>query len=183
MIYFDLDNTLIDYNSSERKAIEFIFKEKYGLVLNNNQTDYWSKISRKYFDYYLSKQITFEEQGKNRFIKMLSYCGYVENEKIAMELFEEYQKQLENYKINLPEIEIKKRKSVWGTCIPSKNKVIFNFNIIKTPIDCVEYVVLHELSHFKYPNHSKDFYNFIAIFMPNWKERRRILNKEFSKII
>ncbi len=75
MIYFDLDNTLIDYNSSERKAIEFIFKEKYGLVLNNNQTDYWSKISRKYFDYYLSKQITFEEQGKNRFIKMLSYCG------------------------------------------------------------------------------------------------------------
>lgn len=95
MIYFDLDNTLIDYNSSERKAIEFIFKEKYGLVLNNNQTDYWSKISRKYFDYYLSKQITFEEQGKNRFIKMLSYCGYVENEKIAMELFEEYQKQLE----------------------------------------------------------------------------------------
>ena len=82
MIYFDLDNTLIDYNSSERKAIEFIFKEKYGLVLNNNQTDYWSKISRKYFDYYLSKQITFEEQGKN--------------EKIAMELFEEYQKQLEN---------------------------------------------------------------------------------------
>ena len=38
--------------------------------------DYWSKISRKYFDYYLSKQITFEEQGKNRFIKMLSYCGY-----------------------------------------------------------------------------------------------------------
>ena len=96
MIYFDLDNTLIDYNSSERKAIEFIFKEKYGLVLNNNQTDYWSKISRKYFDYYLSKQITFEEQGKNRFIKMLSYCGYVENEKSAMELFEEYQKQLEN---------------------------------------------------------------------------------------
>ena len=96
MIYFDLDNTLIDYNSSERKAIEFIFKEKYGLVLNNNQTDYWSKISRKYFDYYLSKQITFEEQEKNRFIKMLSYCGYVENEKIAMELFEEYQKQLEN---------------------------------------------------------------------------------------
>lgn len=61
--------------------------------------------------------------------------------------------------------------------------MIFNFNIIKTPIDCVEYVVLHELSHFKYPNHSKDFYNFIAIFMPNWKERRRILNKEFSKII
>ena len=73
IIYFDLDNTLIDYNSSERKAIEFIFKEKYGLVLNNNQTDYWSKISRKYFDYYLSKQITFEEQGKNRFIKRI-FC-------------------------------------------------------------------------------------------------------------
>lgn len=44
MIYFDLDNTLIDYNSSERKAIEFIFKEKYGLVLNNNQTDYWVRF-------------------------------------------------------------------------------------------------------------------------------------------
>ena len=74
-------------------------------------------------------------------------------------------------------------KSRWGSCIPSRNKVIFNLNLIKTPMCCIEYVVLHELSHLKYQNHSKNFYNFISIFMPDWKERKKILNKEFMGIV
>ena len=73
-------------------------------------------------------------------------------------------------------------KSRWGCCFPFKNKVVFNLSLIKTPIDCVEYVVIHELSHFKYRNHSKDFYNFVAIYMPNWKEKRKVLNKEYFNI-
>ena len=74
-------------------------------------------------------------------------------------------------------------KSRWGSCIPSNNKVIFNLKLIKTPICCIEYVVLHELSHFKYQDHSKNFYNFVTIFMPDWKARKKILDEEFMGII
>jgi hypothetical protein len=74
-------------------------------------------------------------------------------------------------------------KSRWGSCLPSNNKVIFNLSLIKTPICCIEYVVLHELAHFKHQNHSKNFYNFITIFMPDWKERKKILDEEFLGVV
>ena len=91
-----------------------------------------------------------------------------------------YQNKLKEYEIKLPKIEIRKMKSRWGSCYFLKNKIVFSLNIIKTPIPCIEYVVLHELSHFRYHNHSKNFYNFIAIFMPDWKERGKILNEEYQ---
>ena len=44
------------------------------------------------------------------------------------------------------------------------------------PVSCVEYVVLHEFCHFLQPNHSRAFYQLVEQFMPDWKERRRLLN-------
>ncbi|MBY9021665.1 MAG: DUF45 domain-containing protein [Candidatus Lokiarchaeota archaeon] len=41
-----------------------------------------------------------------------------------------------------------------------------------------EYIVLHELVHFLYPKHNKEFYNFLSIYMPDWKERKKILDYE-----
>ena len=43
-------------------------------------------------------------------------------------------------------------------------------------MDCVEYVVCHELVHFVHPNHSKAFYDCLATFLPDWKQRRARLN-------
>ena len=43
--------------------------------------------------------------------------------------------------------------------------------------NCIEYVVMHELCHFIHPNHSKQFYGFLAMLMPDWKERKQLLNK------
>lgn len=102
--------------------------------------------------------------------------------KIYTDLIIKYQEMVKRYGIEIPELEIRQMKTRWGTCIPSKKKIILNFSLIKTPICCIEYIVLHELAHFKYQNHSKNFYNFIGIFMPDWKERKRILNKEYSGI-
>ena len=43
------------------------------------------------------------------------------------------------------------------------------------PAECIEYVVLHEFAHFVHPNHSKDFYALVEKLMPDWKERREML--------
>ncbi|MEW6173072.1 MAG: M48 family metallopeptidase [Bacillota bacterium] len=45
----------------------------------------------------------------------------------------------------------------------------------------MDYVVLHELTHFLYPKHNKDFYEFLTVHMPDWKERKRILDYEIVK--
>ena len=101
---------------------------------------------------------------------------------ILKEVTEEYHKPLSKYKIKLPEIEIRKMKSRWGSCLRGNNKIIYNLNLIKAPICCVEYVALHELSHMKYKNHDERFYNFMTIFMPDWKERKKLLDEEFGGI-
>ena len=42
----------------------------------------------------------------------------------------------------------------------------------------IDYVVLHELTHFLYPNHSKQFYMFLSNYMPDWKERKQVLDQD-----
>ena len=75
MIFFDIDNTLIDYNGSERRAIVSLFKKEYEKSINDDQTDYWKQISKSLFDDYLAKRITFEEQGKVRFNRNQRYSN------------------------------------------------------------------------------------------------------------
>lgn len=64
MIIFDIDNTLIDYNGSERNAITALFGKEYNYNLDESQIDYWSQISKSLFENYLEKKMTFCEQGK-----------------------------------------------------------------------------------------------------------------------
>ena len=59
----------------------------------------------------------------------------------------------------------------------SKGIVALNNRLLEAPRDCIEYVVTHELCHFVHPNHSKQFYSFLSMLMPDWKERKSVLDK------
>lgn len=50
MIFFDIDNTLVDYNVSEKKVIEKIFLKEFKMTLNDEQIHHWHIISQKIFD-------------------------------------------------------------------------------------------------------------------------------------
>ena len=80
------------------------------------------------------------------------------------------------YKVPYPNLKIRRMKTRWGSCIPSKNQMTLNENLIHFSQACIESVVIHEFCHFRYPNHSKDFYNFMTILMPDWKERKKELD-------
>lgn len=81
----------------------------------------------------------------------------------------------EKYGISYPVVKVRTMKSRWGSCTPKKQQITLNKLLIETPKKCLEYVVMHEFTHFIYPNHSKDFYNFLFMMMPDWKERKDIL--------
>lgn len=84
-------------------------------------------------------------------------------------------KYLKILNLNLESIEYRSMKSRWGTCIPTKKKIIFNSKLIHCPIEAIEYVVLHEIIHLIHPNHSKAFYETVEKYMTDWKIKKKIL--------
>lgn len=76
--------------------------------------------------------------------------------------------------------KIKKVKSYWGKCKVKTREILFNQNLVHYPPKCIEYVVLHELSHIGYPNHQSEFKNFLSKHMPDWKRRSDILKQTGS---
>lgn len=97
---------------------------------------------------------------------------------LAQELDALYEKVFKKYQVPKPSIHIRKMKTLWGSCTPSKSKITFNSHLYKASFRCIQYVVLHELTHLLYPNHSEQFYDFLTIHMPDWKERKKQLDMD-----
>ena len=70
-------------------------------------------------------------------------------------------------------IKINSAKKRYGSC-SGKNCLNFSLYLMDKDERFIDYVVVHELAHIKHHNHSKDFYNFIAEFMPDYKERKKL---------
>ena len=64
----------------------------------------------------------------------------------------------------------------WGTCNPTSKKIWLNIQLAKKPIECLEYVILHELAHLKVHNHGPEFTAILDQYMPYWRDHRCRLN-------
>ena len=85
--------------------------------------------------------------------------------------------KFQKYGIDYPEICFRNMVSRWGSCQPKRGILTFNYTLVEAPLASVEYVVVHEFTHFLQPNHSRKFYQQLAMFMPDWEERKNILEK------
>ena len=88
---------------------------------------------------------------------------------------------MEKYGVEKPELEIRVMKARWGSAQVDNNTILINTELIKAPRFCIDYVILHELIHFKYNNHSENFYNMLFVLMPDWQKRKRILDEEIVR--
>jgi predicted metal-dependent hydrolase len=102
--------------------------------------------------------------------------------KQAQDLYEEILDSLYpiigNHGIKKPALRVRKMQTLWGSSSPHGNSITLNFYLLKARKPCIEYVILHELVHFLYPNHSKKFYDFLTMYMPDWKNRKKILDND-----
>jgi len=71
---------------------------------------------------------------------------------------------------------IKRMKTKWGSCNTDARRVWFNLELVKKPIPCIEYLVVHELCHLLERKHGDGFIQILEKAMPNWRQRRKILN-------
>lgn len=83
---------------------------------------------------------------------------------------------MEKLELPFPLLKIRKMKRRWGSC-SSKGNITLNLNLMKTPLPCIDYVIIHELCHLKVFNHSKAFYDLQSQYVPDWKERKKVLNR------
>ena len=67
--------------------------------------------------------------------------------------------------------------SRWGSCQPKRKILTFNIALLEAPLSCIEYVATHEFVHFLQPDHSRKFYQYLSMFMPDWKERKNELEQ------
>lgn len=71
---------------------------------------------------------------------------------------------------------IRKMKTRWGSCNVISKRIAFNLELAKKPVQCLEYIVVHELVHLLEPSHNARFKNFMDQFLPDWRERKKLLN-------
>lgn len=78
---------------------------------------------------------------------------------------------------NLPNFRLRTRhmKTRWGVCNKSSMTVTLNTELIHKDISLIDYVIIHELCHFKYMDHSKEFWNEVEKYYPYYKLARKRL--------
>lgn len=90
-------------------------------------------------------------------------------------MIEEYSQKMQLFPTS---IKFRKNKRTWGSC-NYKNGLNFNYLLMKYPLNIMEYIVVHELSHIKHKNHSKRFWDLVEEFCPNYK----LIEREFKTLL
>ena len=73
-------------------------------------------------------------------------------------------------------------KSKWGSC-NSKKTISYDWRVIMAPFEVIHYLIIHELCHIKYPNHSIYFWKYVEKYMINYKIQRKWLKNNSNKLI
>jgi len=79
--------------------------------------------------------------------------------------------------VKLNSWNIKKMQTKWGSCSIDKKNILLNLNLAKTPVECIEYIIVHEMVHLLERHHNDNFKKLLSYYMSNWKEIRDNLNK------
>lgn len=79
--------------------------------------------------------------------------------------------------VTLSDWQIQKMKTKWGSCNIEERNIRLNLDLAKKPLPCLEYIILHELLHFKERQHNDRFKALLDTHMPDWRSRRDLLNQ------
>ena len=146
-------------NKKQDKKIDFYyFGKKYDIIYGFKEIEFSG--SRIYAN---------DEKKFNKYIDGEILRIYNERLDYWYNTFEE--------NIPVPNLKIRKMTSRWGVCNIKNHNVTLNYMLSKYDITCLDYVIVHELSHFIYPNHSKNFWLLVSKYYPKYKEARKMLKE------
>ncbi len=146
----------------------FIGKRYLLKVIEQNETP---KVILKHsrIELYIKPNTTIEKRKE-----LLDQWYRSELKNIIPELIEKWEKKIG---VQSNEFGIKKMRTKWGTCNPVAKRIWLNLELAKKPIECLEYIIVHELIHLIERTHNQTFINHINNFMPKWRFHRDELNR------
>ena len=177
---------LEEYQSSPRKVKDYADGERFQILGES----YFLNIYYKD----INNAVLNVENGKISVVLPLRYSDSDNTEQIKKLIDKMYymiaEKEVENAMektrkmvgLAPEEYRIKKIKSVWGSCSSNK-KITINQNLMMYSRKAIEYVVLHEVCHLKYMNHSKNFWSMVEKYMPDYKEAEKELKKCKNRVL
>lgn len=138
------------------------------------------RVSVKYIDSFVLKKADFilnaiDTFKNNTFSSEPKYSNEEFIEYINSEFLRVYN-LFKKYEIEKPVLKLRKMKSKWGSCNFVKGIITLNTNLIYCTKEQISYVIVHEFSHLLVHNHSKDFYNVVEIYVPDYKRIRKEMN-------
>lgn len=164
-------------------------------LLDNNKNELKKMINNKckQFEkdknfYYFGKKYDIIIMPNIKNIQILDNKIYVNSEKTLnkwykkemIEIFNErvfyYYNKFEE-KIPYPKVKLRTMKTRWGVCNKKDNSITLNTKLINYSLEKLDYVVIHELSHFIHFNHSKEFWKLVCKYCPNYKQIRKELKE------
>ncbi len=122
----------------------------------------------KFMDLYIDKSSSTEKKKK-----ALNNWYRRELKKILPPLIEKWSKKM---KIDILDYRIKYMKTKWGTCNKEAGRIWINLELIKKPTHHLEYIIVHEMTHFLERNHNDRFVKLMNKFMPQWRTVKGELN-------
>ena len=155
-------------NRKVAPKLEFISGEnhsflgkKYSLEVLENQPKNLVKLENETIKICGKKTLNIKEREK-----LLDGFYRAELRKIIPQYIVAYEEKMQ---VNVAEFQIKKMKTRWGTCNSRARRIWINLELAKKPIECLEFIIVHEMTHLLERKHNKRFYNFMDKFMPNWR--------------
>ena len=171
---FTKDKDIINFINQNKN---FIIKN---LKLRKKQNEYekdFYYLGKKYDLVYLNNKDIIIGDRKVFIDKKIDLNKWLKKQSLLI-FQEELNKIYKDFpcKIDKPTLTIRNMKTRWGVCNVKTKRITLNLSLIKKDIKYLDYVIVHELSHLIYPNHSKDFWNLVGIIEPNYKKIRKELN-------
>lgn len=147
-----------EIKAEERNKIFLLFGKKYDIIYKNDT----NKIRIEDKIIYAKDEKTFNT-WLNSFIKT-TYQNHLNY------WYEKFEESIPN-----PNLKLRKMKTRWGVCNTKNHNITLNLELFKYDIECLDYVIVHELSHFIEGNHSKQFWAVVEKYYPNYKKIRKKL--------
>lgn len=158
-------------------------------LLYDNKSDIlrmYNKMKEKYEDntkiYYLGNEMNFVYSNKIKIDEDTIYGPSIETindylEKNSLNLFQERLDRIRILFNNLPNFRLRTRKmkTRWGVCNKSSMTVTLNTTLIHKDVTLIDYVIIHELCHFKHMDHSPSFWKEVEKYYPYYKLARERL--------
>lgn len=141
---------------SERNSRNTILGKEIDIIVLSNQNEP---------ELYGNKFYIRDNTKLDKYLKDYAFTVFEERLNYVYSIFEE--------RVPYPKLKIRRMTTRWGVCNKKDVSITLNLELIRKDIKYIDYVILHELCHFKYFNHSDDFWNLVYKYNKEYKKLRK----------